>query len=579
MDTINRKNNMKKRFYIPLALLLMLLPLGACNDATMSDDLEEPFEDPIPLEELEENSSTMFTNPLMHADMPDPSVVRVGNDYYMISTTMHMVPGVAVLHSTDLVGWEIVGHVFNDKLGNSPAANFETDPNLHYDNNGQYARNDLYAQGSWASSLAYHDGYFYCLWNIINDDKSYISRTTDPAGTWEVVQEYSPLFYDAALFFDDDGTPYIFKAHGETITKLNADLSINSVIYTFADDRGIYNETEGYHVRKVNGYYYIIMIMWVDYPSVICLRSEKIEGPYTSRMVLHSCITTASGGIVGGGVAQGTLVDTPDGKWYGLFGTTMGSVGRSPVLAECNFKNGWPIFGNENGEVDEEMVVPIQSGRFASSSTVVKSDDFTGTTLKPFWEWNHSPDKNNWSLTKNPGHLRLTTGHVATDFFHARNTLTCRTMGPSCRGDISIDFSHMKNGDYAGLGIMQYRSGLVGVKMVDGKYYIFMSKGVQNAGAYEAVSDGDVAGAMTEYETVEINQTTASLRVVPNFDTNTATFYYSLGNNRWTQIGETMKMTYILSNFVGNRFAIFNYATSQVGGYVDVDSFAFVRRY
>ena len=572
-------NSMKKIIYHIFVVMFTLLPMGACTDSSMGDDPEEPFVDPIPVEDIEKESVPMFTNPLINADMPDASVVRVGDDYYMAGTTMHMVPGVAILHSKDLVGWEIVGHVFDNFLGDSPAARFEADNDFFYDEQ-KHPRRDLYSQGSWASSLAYHDGYFYCLWNIINGDKSYISRTKDPAGTWEIVQTYEPLFYDAALFFDDDGTAYIFKAHGETITKLNSDFSINSVVYDFSNDRGIYTDSEGYHVRKVDGYYYIFMIMWVDVPSVICLRSKTIDGPYTERLVLSSYITTTTGEVaIGSTVAQGSIIDTPDGKWYGMFGTNLGSVGRAPVLVECNFKNGWPVFGNEQGKVDEEMAVPVPVGNFASASMVVKSDEFVDKKLHPFWEWNHCPDKDKWSLNEKPGHLRLTTGHIATDFYHARNTLTCRTTRPSCRGDISVDFSHMKDGDYAGLGMMQYRSGLVGVKKVNGKHYIFMSKGVQNDGLYEATNDGDVSGAMTEYAEIEIDQTIAQFRVSVNFDTNLATFYYSLGNNRWTQIGETMKMTYLLSNFVGNRFAIFNYATQQTGGYVDVDSFTFVRRY
>lgn len=574
---------MKKMLYAAWAALLLGLPLAACTENTLGDDPEEPFTDPVPLDSLDKTSTLTFTNPIIHADLPDPSVVRVGEDYYMVSTTMHFSPGVVVLHSTDIVNWEIVGHVFDHTLGDSPAAIFQEDVNLHYgDNEGN--RRDIYSQGSWAASLTYYDGYYYCLWNIVNEDIAYISRTKNPAGSWEVVQSYKPLFYDSSLFFDDDGTPYIIKAHGETITRLQkGTLEIDRVVCNFDQYRVNYRDTEGYHVRKINGYYYILMIMWVEYPSVICLRSEHIEGPYVERMVLHSPIITNIGATIGGGVAQGTLVDTPDGKkWYGMFGTTMGSVGRSPVLVECTFKNGWPIFGNADGEVDEETAMPLSTCKFSGRSVVAKSDEFTSTTLDPCWEWNHFPDKDHWSLTQNPGHLRLTTGHVATDFYHARNTLTCRTMGPSCRGDISIDFSHMKDGDCTGLGMLQYRSGLVGVKKENGKYYLFMSKGLQNDGLYDDknnINDGDAVGAMKEYERIAINQTTVGLRISANFDTNTATFYYSLGNNRWVQIGETMQMTYILANFVGNRFAIFNYATSQTGGYVDVDAFNFVRRH
>lgn len=541
---------MKKMLYAAWAALLLGLPLGACSENTMGDDPEEPFIDPIPLDSLQGNTVT-FSNPLIYSDVPDPSVVRVGNDYYMVSTSMHLVPGAPILHSTDLVGWEIIGYVI-DTLEGTSAANFGYDPAID--------RSDVYAQGSWASSLAYHDGKFYCLWNTMGfgiNARSYISSATNPAGPWTIEQQFNTLYYDASLFFDDDGKAYIFAAHGETITLLNDDLSASSTVYHF--DTGSY-EGEGYQVRKVNGYYYLFMMCWPsgDVRSVVCLRSDKIEGPYAARMVLNSTIAGS-----GDGVSQGGVVDTPDGDWYGMFFTDLGAIGRCPVLTPCRWENGWPVFGNDNGEVEAETPAPVQSNRF-STSTVVKSDDFDAATLGLIWQWNHNPLPDKWSLTARNGYLRLTTGHIATDYFHARNTLTCRTVGPACRGEIAMDLSGMKDGDYAGLSMMQYQSRLVGVKKENGRLFLFMSDGVQN-------------GSMTERASVEINQTTMRLRVTADFETSQARFYYSLGNNAWIEVGNAMTMVYDQRNFVGNRFAIFNYATKATGGYVDVDYFRFKR--
>lgn len=541
---------MKKILYAAFAVLLLSLPLGACSDDTMGEDPEEPFTDPIPMDELGENT-VKFNNPLIYSDIPDPSVLRVGDDYYMVSTSMHLVPGAPILHSTDLVGWEIVGYVF-DTLEGTSAANFEYDAAID--------RNDIYSQGSWASSLAYHNGKFYCLWNTWGfgaNTRSYISSATNPAGPWKVEQKFNSLYYDASLFFDDDGKAYIFAAHAETITLLNDDLSASSTVYKF--DTGSY-EGEGYQVRKANGNYYLFMMCWPSggIRSVVCLRSNKIEGPYTARMVLSSTIEG-----IGDGVSQGCIVDTPEGDWYGLFFTDLGPVGRCPVLTPCRWENGWPVFGNESGEVDAEVPSPVQNNRF-STSTVVKSDEFDSDKLDLIWQWNHNPLSDKWSLTARKGYMRLTTGHVATDYFHARNTLTCRTMGPACRGEIALDLSGMKDGDYSGLSMMQYQSGLVGVKKENGKYYLFMSDGTQN-------------GNMSERASMEISQTTVCLKVIADFTTNQARFYYSLKNNVWVEIGNAMTMTYDLNNFVGNRFAIFNYATKATGGYVDVDYFRFKR--
>lgn len=544
---------MKKILYTVFAITLLCLPFGACTDNAMNDDPEEPFTDPIPMEDLEESTVT-FGNPIIYSDVPDPSVVRVGNDYYMVSTSMHLVPGAAILHSTDLNNWQTVGYVF-DRLEGSPAANFENDPDI--------GRNDIYSQGSWASSLAYHNGKFYCLWNTWgfgSNATSYISSATDPAGPWEIEQRMDRLFYDASLFFDDDDKAYIFAAHAETITLLNPDLSASSTEYIFST--GAY-EGEGYQVRKVDGRYYIFMMCWPSgsVRSVVCLRADNIAGPYTARMVLSSKIGGSNG--IGDGVSQGCVIDTPDGKWYGLFFTDLGPVGRCPVLTSCKWENGWPIFGTKLGEVETDVPAPSGSNQY-SRPVVVQNDDFDAGKLNLMWQWNHNPSAAHWSLSARSGYMRLTTGHIATDYYHARNTLTCRTMGPACRGDIALDFSAMKDGDQAGLSMMQYQSGLVGVKKEGGSYHLFMSDGVQD-------------GIVTERTSIPISQTSVYLRVTANFDTNKAKFYYSLNGSLWVEIGNEMTMTYDLLNFVGNRFAIFNYATKQTGGYVDVDYFRFSR--
>ena len=175
--------------YTVFTVWLLGLSLGACTNDTMGETT------------LRSRSQTLshwnkagmeirmkFNNPLIYSDIPDVSVVRAGSDYYMVSTSMHLVPGAPILHSTDLVGWEIVGYVF-DKLEGSSAANFEYDAAI--------GRDEIYSQGSWASSLAYHNGKFYCLWNTYGfgtNTRSYISSATNPAGPWTIEQKFDRLF-------------------------------------------------------------------------------------------------------------------------------------------------------------------------------------------------------------------------------------------------------------------------------------------------------------------------------------------------------------------------------------------------
>ena len=136
-------------------------------------------------------------NPVLWADVPDPDVIRVGDDFYMVSTTMHLMPGCPVMHSKDLVNWRTIGYVF-DRLEDTP----------RYDLEG----GTVYGKGQWATSIRYRDGRFYVLFSP-NDQpyKSYIYTTTDPAGKWELLAR-TDHFHDASLLLDDDGRNYVFYA-------------------------------------------------------------------------------------------------------------------------------------------------------------------------------------------------------------------------------------------------------------------------------------------------------------------------------------------------------------------------------
>lgn len=145
----------------------------------------------------------VYHNPVLWADVPDMDLIRVDSDYYMVSTTMHLMPGGPIMHSRDLVNWRTIGYLF-DKLTDSPKYNME---------NGT-----VYGRGQWATSLKYHDGRFYALF-APNDNpggETYIMTAPQAAGPWTLVSRL-PHFHDATLFFDTDGTPYVFYATGEMV--------------------------------------------------------------------------------------------------------------------------------------------------------------------------------------------------------------------------------------------------------------------------------------------------------------------------------------------------------------------------
>lgn len=495
-----------------------------------------------------------FRNPVIYADVPDMSVIRVGDDFYMISTTMHLMPGAPVMKSKDLVNWEIISYVF-DKLTDTP----------NYDlKNGT-----VYGRGQWASSIRYHNGKFYVFFSP-NDKphKGYIYSATDPAGKWELVSR-TPHFHDASLFFDDDGRVYIFYGTG-SLRELKNDLSgvePNGVdMKIFERDETESGLLEGSQVIKHNGKYYLLMISWPrnGLRREVCYRADKITGPYEKKVILEDAFDTY------GGVGQGNIVDAPDGRWYGMIFQDRNGVGRVPTLMPCRWVDGWPMLGDEEGHVPLVMEKPIQG---YPETPLVVSDDFDSRKLKINWQWNHNPEDKYWSLSERPGYLRLKTNRVVDNLFAAPNTITQRMEGPACSGVISMDVSKMKDGDVAGFSAFNGDAGLLSVQMDGKKKYLTMSTNV--------VELNDVDKAITkvnvdEKERIELSQNTVYLRIDCDFSQHRdlATFYYSTDNRNWKKIGTDFRMKFDYTKlFMGTRFAIFNYATKSKGGYVDIDFF------
>lgn len=481
---------------------------------------------------------TTFTNPVIYSDVPDVDVIRVGSDYYMVSTTAHMSPGAPIMHSKDLVNWKIISYVF-DEINESPKNNLEG--------------GSVYSRGQWAASLRYHDGLFYVFFGTGN--KSYIYTAKDPAGKWEKKLVLDEYYHDASMLFDDDGKIYlVYGARHIRIIQFNDDLSginPNGVNYEMisAEPKGL---LEGVHSYKFDNKYYHTFIWWPEggIRTQLCYRSDKITGPYEMKVILSDDM-----GYANHGVAQGCFIDTEKGEWYAMLFQDHEAVGRVPVLMSCRWENGWPMLGDANGKVPPTMEVPVKGCNYKTE--LVVSDDFKAKKLGLTWQWNHNPDNSLWSLKERPGFLRLKTGKVVNHLFEARNTLTQRTEGPQCSGVVSLDLSQMKEGDCAGLSAFCSAPGTITVVKENGKKYLIMT-------------DRNVEKAR-----VELNQNKIYLKMNCDFTTDDATFSYSLNDKEWKQLGGKFHMIFSMAHFTGNKFAIFNYATKTVGGYVDVDFFRY----
>jgi len=385
-------------------------------------------------------------NPVIWADVPDPSVIRVGDTYYMTSTTMHMNPGVPVMKSTDLVNWEIVNYVY-DILGDKDEQCLE---------NGKHE----YGKGSWASSLRYHNGMYYVVFSSQTEQKTFVFKTRDiERGPWE--KHVLPFLHDMSLLFDDDGRVFLVHGSGDIrLLELTPDCAavkpggVGQVIIPNSSavaGPDIALPAEGAHIHKINGMYYIFLITWPrdGMRTQLCYRAKNILRPWEGRVVLQD-----------EGIAQGGLVDTPDGKWYALLFGDRGAVGRIPYLVPVRWEASWPVLGVQGRVPVDTGIAPKQGLK------IVSSDEFDhGPQLGLVWQWNHNPDNGNWSLTERPGYLRLRTGRISRGLLDARNTLTQRTFGPECTGTVAVETAGMRSGDCAGLALLQQRYGYVGVKV------------------------------------------------------------------------------------------------------------------
>lgn len=502
-----------------------------------------------------------YINPIVNADFPDCDVIRVGDTYYFVGTTMYHFPGATILKSKDLVSWEYCANPLQ-QIDSNDAYNLL---------NGRHH----YSQGQWASSLNYHDGKFYLYFicygrSGVDNTQNILLTTSDPEGLWHM-EKMDEHYYDAGWLFDDgeDGDGFLYVACGIGdiwVNKLNP-----NTLEKISSERviSVGNGCEGAHMYHIGEYYYIYATYGGTEGSQTIFRSRNPMGPYEEhegrvfeKQHIH----------------QGALVQTQTGEWWTVLFKDNGAIGRIPYLEPVVWEDGWPVIGNNGIDVSKDAK-PYRKPNVGAEHTVVymdTNDPFVSPVLGKQWAWNHNPVNSAWSLQANPGWLRLSTASVTEDLVSARNSLTQRIVGlnsegtPSnryqwCYGSVKMDVSGMKEGDVAGLAVFQTPYSFISVKMQDGKKYLYSERCTFNSQVHKKV-ETKIGG--------EITANVIYLRAMLNFGTNLCRYQYSLDNRNWTSFGVQMTMGYTLDFFVGQRFYLFNYATKELGGYVDFDWFS-----
>ncbi len=508
----------------------------------------------------------MADNPIVKMDFPDPDVIRVGDTYYLASTTMHFMPGAVILRSYDLAAWEIAGHVY-ERLEDTPARRLE-------------GGKTIYGQGMWAPCLRRHEGTFFVCFSANDTRTTCLYSAERIEGPWRkrIVRGF---YHDCSLLFDDDGRIYI--AHGNKdirLTELEADLSgpkaggLDRLVVR--DRREIMLGYEGSHFYKIDGRYVLLLIHWPrgKRRRQACFVSDSLEGEFRGGDVLDDDL-----GYRNQGVAQGGLVDTPDGRWYAMLFQDRGAAGRLPVLVPVEWRNGFPVFGT-NGEAPARVATASPRPGYVPRK-LYAGDDFRylpggsgKIRLNEAWEWNHLPDDDLWSVDGERGVLRIAAGKLSPNLTLARNTLTQRTVYPACAARVEINGSGLHDGDYAGLCALQGRWGLIAVTRESGGFFLVMKGRPGKADMTIGTTYDEDPGR--EYARVRLDGPRAVVKAEIRYGggKDTADFFHKKAGD-WEKLGTTQQLYFGLDHFTGCRFGLFVYATRATGGSAEFGDFVY----
>lgn len=499
---------------------------------------------PVPASDLGNGS---YANPPLYADFPDPDIIRVGQDFYFITTTFVNSPGLTLLHSKDLVNWEYVSHVV---------------PRLDGDPRFDLQQGGAYRHGMFAASLRHHRGMFYVAVTPVGQNtRIYYSR--DIKGPWAYHTLDRPAF-DPALFIEPDGRAFIATSGGwdGTVTMLALSNDLSRV--TDARKVHYYKGAEGSKLVRRGDYYYLFNAL----PSKLALvvsRARSLYGPWETRPQIDD----RSGGH------QGALVDLPDGSWYGFVMVDAGPIGRMTNISPVYWEDDWPVWGTKEAPARVPAVAPMPlpgQGTGPAARRIATSDDFSAPTLGLQWQWNHNPVDQRWSLTERPGFLRLK-AVAATEFWSARNTLTQKGLGPRSRGEVALDVSHLAQGDVCGFGTLGKFNGSIAVLGGAGGKLALRMEVVEDT-AHGRRVDRRVEGPTLAAPPVS-GARMLRLRTDMNFVANQAEVAYSLDGEAWHQLGGAFPLGYDwrTGTFQGQQFALFCYNPEPGAGYLDIDSF------
>ncbi|MGI5899447.1 MAG: glycoside hydrolase 43 family protein [Christensenellales bacterium] len=511
-----------------------------------------------------DRKKNVYTNPILKGDYSDPDVIRVGDDYYMVSSSFTYFPGMPLLHSRDLVHWRTVNHVCR----HLPFDCYES-PN--------------HRNGTWAPSIRYHEGVFY-VYVCAPDEGLFCFKTEDPLGRWDMyhVAEVAG-WIDPCPFWDDDGSAYLVHAFA------NSRVGLKSILYLHkmsADGTQILDHgrlvfdggsehvtTEGPKMYKRAEYYYILAPAGgVATGWQLAMRSKNIYGPYELKTVLEQGETRVNG------PHQGAWLDTPSGEEWFIHFQDVGPYGRIPHLQPVSFIDGWPEMGVKpaGGSVGNpvmEYFAP-DTGFWDEGLLPQTSDEFDGEKLGLQWQWQANPKERWYSLNENPGSLRLYAHKIGKSdtLCDAGQFLSQLMQHFEFDVDVKLNFAPWADGDRAGLAMLCYEYQYIAVEKTDA--------GVEVA-VYGGKVDRDEKGAGNPFESRLAWKALKSGSVYLRMSVRGncfVTYSYSENGEEFLPLGEGFAAT--KGGWVSAKPGIFcaNFARKTGPGYCDFDYFRVTAR-
>ncbi|OMF34573.1 glycoside hydrolase 43 family protein [Paenibacillus sp. FSL H8-0548] len=402
-----------------------------------------------------------FQNPILSGFYPDPSAIRVGEDYYLVTSSFEFFPGVPIFHSKDLVNWRQLGHVL------------DRPSQLNLDGIQP-------SRGIWAPTIRYHNGIYYMITTFVDNEKechNFYVTATDPAGNWS-----DPVWLDDApgidpsLFFDEDGKVYytgnrvppegqLYPKHMD-IWLQELDLASGRLVgpktSIWQGALKVGHAQEGPHLYKIGSWYYLLIAEGgTGHTHAITIaRSELPGGPYEGykgNPILTHRHLGRSYPIVN--VGHGELIETQKGDWWMLclasrpYGGYYRNLGRETFLVPVIWEREWPVVSPGKGMVEQVAEAPDLPE--TAWPKLPSRDDFDAPELSPIWNFIRTPRDEFWSLSEHVGFLRLALKPVSMASVDNPSFVGRRQQHMSFRAETSLCFAPQEAGDTAGIALLQ----------------------------------------------------------------------------------------------------------------------------